>query len=174
MHFNTSHVTVYLIPYSNSSSVGNISIHLMLRFIMPGSRILHAVSRISIHLMLRFIISNNSHHRGSKSISIHLMLRFILRRLLANILEKFHFNTSHVTVYLINTSFLFAFYHISIHLMLRFIHQQWIFPASRLAISIHLMLRFIEPIRDCPSECLEFQYISCYGLSNAPPKHGFQ
>ena len=130
MHFNTSHVTVYLIPYSNSSSVGNISIHLMLRFIMPGSRILHAVSRISIHLMLRFIISNNSHHRGSKSISIHLMLRFI--------------------------------------------HQQWIFPASRLAISIHLMLRFIEPIRDCPSECLEFQYISCYGLSNAPPKHGFQ
>ena len=49
--------------------------------------------------------------------------------------------------------------------MLRFIHQQWIFPASRLAISIHLMLRFIEPIRDCPSECLEFQYISCYGLS---------
>ena len=99
MHFNTSHVTVYLIPYSNSSSVGNISIHLMLRFIMPGSRILHAVSRISIHLMLRFIISNNSHHRGSKSISIHLMLRFILRRLLANRLEKFHFNTSHVTVY---------------------------------------------------------------------------
>ena len=144
MHFNTSHVTVYLIPYSNSSSVGNISIHLMLRFIMPGSRILHAVSRISIHLMLRFIISNNSHHRGSKSISIHLMLRFILRRLLANRLEKFDFNTSHVTVYQ--------------KIRCRPIPEICYFNTSHVTV-YHDGRKGKGCIKS------QFQYISCYGLS---------
>ena len=139
-----------------SGRINNISIHLMLRFIMPGSRILHAVSRISIHLMLRFIISNNSHHRGSKSISIHLMLRFILRRLLANRLEKFHFNTSHVTVYQ--------------KIRCRPIPEICYFNTSHVTV-YHDGRKGKGCIKS------QFQYISCYGLSLPSrfmfPKHPY-
>ena len=53
-HFNTSYVTVQLIPTHNKNPPKNISIHLMLRF--NNSKYLRIIPKykISIHLMLRF------------------------------------------------------------------------------------------------------------------------
>ena len=54
---------------------------------------------------------------------------------------------------------------ISIHLMLRFILTLFKKCKKHYAISIHLMLRFIMDTRTVVLVFLEFQYISCYGLS---------
>ena len=142
-YFNTSHVTVYLVRYiflNGSLIFQYISCYGLSRWEPYVSRKMG----ISIHLMLRFIISNNSHHRGSKSISIHLMLRFILRRLLANRLEKFHFNTSHVTVYQ--------------KIRCRPIPEICYFNTSHVTV-YHDGRKGKGCIKS------QFQYISCYGLS---------
>ena len=54
-NFNTSHVKVYQDPGNRNRIRSLISIHLMLRFILPYYRI-HGSCLISIHLMLRFIL----------------------------------------------------------------------------------------------------------------------
>ena len=77
-YFNTSHVTVYPIIQPVFWYHFLISIHLMLLFIILSNTVYHILSIISIHLMLLFIK----------------MIR--LER--ANVM---HFNTSHVTVYLL-------------------------------------------------------------------------
>ena len=76
-YFNTSHVTVYLIPPQLTAGSVGISIHLMLLFILWTPCRNAPDLYISIHLMLLFIgILGYSHSRLN------------------------HFNTSHVTVYL--------------------------------------------------------------------------
>ena len=56
-----------------------------------------------------------------------------------------NFNTSHVTVYLPQTSTCLFGGIISIHLMLRFIRRRTEGFIAKVVISIHLMLRFIAP-----------------------------
>ena len=118
VHFNTSHVTVYL--------GGNGMITKMMRFQYISCYCLSQVpcqetarSCISIHLMLLFIksqkifffnhfpfqyiscycLSGHRHHKAVPVwISIHLMLLFIFMSLLSSD-RLCHFNTSHVTVY---------------------------------------------------------------------------
>ena len=70
------------------------------------------------------------------------MLRFILPHFYHS-LYKYHFNTSHVTVYRVVSGAIPGYKDISIHLMLRFItHGKKEIHGPKL-ISIHLMLRFI-------------------------------
>ena len=75
-HFNTSHVTVYPRHSSNHPVRCNISIHLMLLFILHPQSYYLFCFHISIHLMLLFIPSH-------KQYKVH----------------NLYFNTSHVTVY---------------------------------------------------------------------------
>ena len=56
MNFNTSHVTVYRLWWQHKNKHTNISIHLMLRFILFLIKTQFKRSAISIHLMLRFIM----------------------------------------------------------------------------------------------------------------------
>ena len=162
LYFNTSHVTVY--PYgqvfanargwfqyiscyclswwcNKSINDTEISIHLMLLFILFYYALPNRYCDISIHLMLLFIPTSVSSEMFGTSfqyiscyclsafvhhstpllvISIHLMLLFILLNAPV-FLSRINFNTSHVTVYL-----------------------------ERLVI---------------PDEVYWFQYISCYCLS---------
>ena len=119
---------------------------------------------ISIHLMLRFISCNNCKTAFLIIISIHLMLRFINQatptqlssatfqyiscyglsgygRLTDKAQE--HFNTSHVTVYLM-------FY-------LLFFFMRYNFNTSHVTVYLHGNGRMEYRTK--------FQYISCYGLS---------
>ena len=101
LHFNTSHVTVYLPVLPTEISTPQISIHLMLLFIFIREEYLTeeanfntshvtvyqkdwtakvADSTISIHLMLLFIEEDHNKITGAKRISIHLMLLFIRQR----------------------------------------------------------------------------------------------
>ena len=76
-YFNTSHVTVYLKLSLSRSLTGcyfNTSHVTVYRSLM---RLVRNGKNISIHLMLRFIITTNLHHTFTGYISIHLMLRFI-------------------------------------------------------------------------------------------------
>ena len=163
---------------------------------------------ISIHLMLRFISCNNCKTAFLIIISIHLMLRFINQatptqlssatfqyiscyglsgygRLTDKAQE--HFNTSHVTVYLMfyllfffmrynfNTSHVTVYLHgngrMEYRTKFQYISCYGLSPAAGgtsghlSAISIHLMLRFIFQSLTAYPVSQEFQYISCYGLS---------
>ena len=75
-HFNTSHVTVYPRHSSNHPVRCNISIHLMLLFILHPQSYYLFCFHISIHLMLLFISEFADCYRCKRN-----------------------FNTSHVTVY---------------------------------------------------------------------------
>ena len=75
-HFNTSYVTVQLIPTHNKNPPKNISIHLMLRFNYINTTCSFNFIFISIHLMLRFNNSKYLRIIPKYKISIHLMLRF--------------------------------------------------------------------------------------------------
>ena len=119
-HFNTSHVTVYLLTFCALFGRIPISIHLMLRFIRMYIMSWKRISKISIHLMLRFIPIFPLHRPYPYQISIHLMLRFI-GWCSGRFSGWLYFNTSHVTVYLLTFCALFGRIPISIHLMLRFI-----------------------------------------------------
>ena len=104
-------------------------------------------------LMLRYI-----------RISIHLMLLFIIINCFLFV-QYFHFNTSHVTVYLYSSIlFLFtlnSFQYISCYCLSRFYR---LFRQIT-DISIHLMLLFISRRPGRSSRKGTFQYISCYCLS---------
>ena len=76
--FNTSHVTVYPYPDQYNVRCQDISIHLMLRFILFHSFWKFFLNIISIHLMLRFIQNQSEALPYNLLISIHLMLRFIV------------------------------------------------------------------------------------------------
>ena len=77
-----------------------------------------------------------------------------------------HFNTSHVTVYPAYKVVSIVIYAISIHLMLRFI-----ITCLKL-VYVHLQFQYISCYGLSDNSMLEigtfalFQYISCYGLSN--------
>ena len=108
--------------------------------------LLHMLSfLISIHLMLRFIVNSQVLSVLPAAISIHLMLRFIFSGTSRTCAIYINFNTSHVTVYQ---------YHCLV-------------TTDNLTISIHLMLRFINPRNLDNQDSPTFQYISCYGLSEA-------
>ena len=139
--FNTSHVTLYRYRSDHRRPVGEVSIHLMLLFIIYLT-IERIISRcfntshvtlyqkiteksrnnktVSIHLMLLFIQFSEERSFSSTNVSIHLMLLFIAK-LIENLIQYSGFNTSHVTLY------------------------QW--------------------ADSTPQEIKEFQYISCYSLS---------
>ena len=78
LHFKTSYVEVYPTGRSGCWIRFRISKHLMLKFIISGSRRRRGVVIISKHLMLKFIISGSRRRRGVVIISKHLMLKFIL------------------------------------------------------------------------------------------------
>ena len=164
--FNTSHVTLYRVLeirltlnrpkfqyiscYSLSALVlswrenRNVSIHLMLLFIVDCKSCKRSFSIVSIHLMLLFIEIMEHRETAKNCVSIHLMLLFIWYRMQGHLFPNSRFNTSHVTLY-----------HISLY---PFLIHPWV--------SIHLMLLFITvtPFPMCLLRYL-FQYISCYSLS---------
>ena len=77
---------------------------------------------ISIHLMLLFILRSIGNYDADIFISIHLMLLFIANR--SNAYNSWYdFNTSHVTVYLLQSDGSHRLHFISIHLMLLFIYR---------------------------------------------------
>ena len=167
----------------------------MLRFICNICYCMFVSFRISIHLMLRFIMEEETGWNPGSYISIHLMLRFIAQcRFCGQMVQIFqyiscyglscrffiwyflfcNFNTSHVTVY---RCFLFTAsctIIISIHLMLRFI----IYPdGEKVNISEFQYIScygLSELNQNTYEEIKEFQYISCYGLSNMDPWMLFQ
>jgi len=125
-----------------------VSIHLMLRFIHAKAVIGPLGKFVSIHLMLRFILINYNVHIANRRVSIHLMLRFINIGV-RHSGQKSSFNTSHVTVYLCICQFLlwpmlgFNTSHVTVYR-----------KASRKERGIQ-----------------QFQYISCYGLSEIRSKY---
>ena len=141
-HFNTSHVTVYQrkLCFSNIGvtdfNTSHVTVYHVLRHLTD------LVCSISIHLMLLFIDSNPKTHLIVvlfQYISCYcLSIHFI-----SYCTYSFYFNTSHVTVYPIYTPNIFL--------------------AS--SISIHLMLLFIPALQGRHLLSLQFQYISCYCLS---------
>ena len=164
IHFNTSHVTVYQQRNCTGSTRDIISIHLMLLFITVW--MYHPCSRcsISIHLMLLFICNQNCDSRcgwlfqyiscyclskiQGASIKYCYGFQYISCYCLSYPVHCLHhslphFNTSHVTVYLLH-------------------------PPNNpypLSISIHLMLLFISSTNITVGKLIIFQYISCYCLS---------
>ena len=118
-NFNTSHVTVYRICKSFCFYGSGISIHLMLLFICHylyrGNRAIK-FQYISCYC-LSFSVAI---YTADLRISIHLMLLFITVRSL-RIFSHSYFNTSHVTVYLVQFVPNITPFTISIHLMLLFI-----------------------------------------------------
>ena len=142
MYFNTSHVTVYQIYRIPFPVLKDISIHLMLRFIVKktveGAEKPHFnTSHVTVYLNSIINSKHTCHHFNTSHVTVYLRTRC------SPFFAQLNFNTSHVTVYRklfvavkvwypnFNTS------HVTVY------HQQSIFPVSRLAISIHLMLRFI-------------------------------
>ena len=189
--FNTSHVTLYPMErriaetvnkfqyiscYSLSQSLQFlrldpvVSIHLMLLFILDMTVLLFRSLFVSIHLMLLFIESPHLETLHLQEVSIHLMLLFINYSLSAvNVPERF--NTSHVTLYLKRLCRLATISNVSIHLMLLFISPITANASDTAVVSIHLMLLFIACWNCDITRKIQFQYISCYSLSTAPPVH---
>ena len=119
---------------------------------------------VSIHHMLlfiRFLLYNN---KISESVSIHHMLLFILdAQFSMAVAELFQY----ITCYSLSGSTVDRMYSagVSIHHMLLFIHflQVLYLPC---AVSIHHILLFIIVARPESTEDEEFQYITCYSLSD--------
>ena len=183
-----------------------VSIHLMLLFISAVMFGICHILCVSIHLMLLFIsmghipttppmlfqyiscysLSRRKLQQGFRIlVSIHLMLLFICMayRLTG---QKTCFNTSHVTLYQINTKSqdaLLKCFNTS-HVTL---YQKRVRTCKKLvSVSIHLMLLFIQVdvLQPIGNQCFntshvtlyqlkektyyqlrKFQYISCYSLS---------
>ena len=162
-----------------------VSIHLMLLFISKYGVCKTDNMEVSIHLMLLFIRQPGFSPGLSFHVSIHLMLLFICMayRLTG---QKTCFNTSHVTLYQINTKSqdaLLKCFNTS-HVTL---YQKRVRTCKKLvSVSIHLMLLFIQVdvLQPIGNQCFntshvtlyqlkektyyqlrKFQYISCYSLS---------
>ena len=183
--FNTSHVTLYQCCY-----VRNLSYTLRFNtshvtLYLNGSYSDNSSNVVSIHLMLLFIRQPGFSPGLSFHVSIHLMLLFICMayRLTG---QKTCFNTSHVTLYQINTKSqdaLLKCFNTS-HVTL---YQKRVRTCKKLvSVSIHLMLLFIQVdvLQPIGNQCFntshvtlyqlkektyyqlrKFQYISCYSLS---------
>ena len=106
--FNTSHVTVYPELIQKWTMLKCISIHLMLLFI--GLFNLATKGCDSFQYISCYCLSYTNH-----------CFRLV----------HIHFNTSHVTVYLLADSFVISINHISIHLMLLFIGVKVSYPSGR-------------------------------------------
>ena len=119
--FNTSHVTVYLVVVDNN---------------LPKSRKFQYISCYGLSRDNEWILGR--YHVFQYISCYGLSLRICS---ITGICR--HFNTSHVTVYLISSRHLLKY----------------------ASISIHLMLRFILEYYSTPTVLPTFQYISCYGLS---------
>ena len=98
---------------------------------------------ISIHLMLLFIFYPLLN--SIKNLLFQYISCYCLSKPFAKSLDgRLHFNTSHVTVYLLSSSQALTNSCISIHLMLLFIQILVMHHAFSFLISIHLMLLFIK------------------------------
>ena len=119
--FNTSHVTLYQWTHQNYLCRHYVSIHLMLLFIVCFAPLAIPSRYVSIHLMLLFI--------------------YVFTK---KDIDRFCFNTSHVTLYLhrnvIKSSFSILFQYISCYSLSEEAVEQW-------------------------NRRVRFQYISCYSLS---------
>ena len=160
--FNTSHVTLYLSQTFKKERIRVVSIHLMLLFISEKQFQWSRIS-VSIHLMLLFIEKLKSYSTTEQS-----------------------FNTSHVTLYQVETYFIDvpgAFQYISCYSLScqKYLQKgikvlfQYIscYSLSQIHwISAEEYQRFntshVTLYRKCPYQTgrwLKFQYISCYSLS---------
>ena len=141
-HFNTSHVTVYQVPF------GYIGVLWLFQYI--SCYCLSAISSGTGQPPLNF---NTSH------------VTVYLTGVPPSTIEKTNFNTSHVTVYLLAAMFMLSPINISIHLMLLFIKE------IRTLDSPPRLFQYIScyclsfPASNSISSFPEFQYISCYCLS---------
>ena len=143
MHFNTSHVTVYLAPKVPHSADNGFQ-YIPCYGLSKGE-----CCKVVVISPFQYIPC------------------YGLSALGAGLREPpLYFNTSHVTVYQTEASKEFRSSHISIHPMLRFIKRNSMETPSTASISIHPMLRFIDILRTYMKEYIEFQYIPCYGLSS--------
>ena len=116
--FNTSHVTVYPRPSLKSDTFFIISIHPMLLFITFVRQYL--IARSTFQYIPCYCLSTAGKRPSIYAgISIHPMLLFISA--LLGFQQFYHFNTSHVTVYLCRELKILATTNISIHPMLLFI-----------------------------------------------------
>ena len=186
LYFNTSHVTVYHLSRPTGSYPASISIHLMLLFIYttnkdtdttPSFQYISCYCLSSPNMkadIKEFLFQYISCYCLSLSfgtfIFVWISFQYISCYCLSLIDDVFDgkvndFNTSHVTVYRLLSSFRHVRLQISIHLMLLFIDFQHTTADTLCQISIHLMLLFI--IADYPdgNDHWIFQYISCYCLS---------
>ena len=164
--FNTSHVTLYRVLeirltlnrpkfqyiscYSLSALVlswrenRNVSIHLMLLFIVDCKSCKRSFSIVSIHLMLLFIEIMEHRETAKNCVSIHLMLLFIWYRMQGHLFPNSRFNTSHVTLYRLSDCqnnqlhIRFNTSHVTLYRI-----RTWLINRSGIS----------------------FQYISCYSLS---------
>ena len=139
---------------------------------------------VSIHLMLLFIPVCRTPVICHRIVSIHLMLLFI-RTGIVYIYRINSFNTSHVTLYLVDEGIVYPlsrFQYISCYSLSMFLvchsHYEHCFNTSHVTlylavkvhnlcwfmVSIHLMLLFIWSHLNSHS-LFSFQYISCYSLS---------
>ena len=140
--FNTSHVTLYPLPGSITAAIILVSIHLMLLFIGKSLErpVFHTV--VSIHLMLLFIqkVAEGSGEKCKfQYISCYSLSGFVQYP----IFNCNSFNTSHVTLYLVQPDFYLlvdVFQYISCYSLSRWI----VIYALFLHVSIHLMLLFIR------------------------------
>ena len=121
---------------------GQVSIHLMLLFILPARPPAFPDTEVSIHLMLLFI--GNDEDGGFTVPEFQYISCYSLSEIgMKDYNNKLCFNTSHVTLYRCRTQIYRYYANVSIHLMLLFIFTPLQIMLARLA----------------------FQYISCYSLS---------
>ena len=182
--FNTSHVTLYHKYVPGFPALCEVSIHLMLLFIIWRNARTDFKEWVSIHLMLLFIVPSDSHEKGPCSfqhISCYSLSQpqWLLRQ------TRLCFNTSHVTLYQRGSdrqAVFKAFQYISCYSLSAQKDLYW----HRIFVSIHLMLLFIKDVDEIiyTHVCFNtshvtlyhaywyphvlsgvFQYISCYSLS---------
>ena len=105
-HFNTSYVTVQLIPTHNKNPPKNISIHLMLRFNYINTTCSFNFIFISIHLMLRFNFDVFFIKFNYARFQYILCYGSTILQC-AKQTRSYHFNTSYVTVQLLHLCILY-------------------------------------------------------------------
>ena len=145
MYFNTSHVTVYQIYRIPFPVLKDISIHLMLRFIVKktveGAEKPHFnTSHVTVYLNSIINSKHTCHHFNTSHVTVYPEKLHHTRS------DQAHFNTSHVTVYPLRILGLSLFNrhfntsHVTVYLLRSYNRK------LSIMISIHLMLRFIITI----------------------------
>ena len=161
--FNTSHVTVYHILQCLYEVFLQISIHLMLLFIVFWQY--HLTTSSAFQYISCYCLSWSwVIWWKEKIISIHLMLLFIIT-INAERFQFCNFNTSHVTVYQMRIWTRSDRTGISIHLMLLFIRISHVALATVCYFNTSHVTVYHRAVLDILC-AIKFQYISCYCLSN--------